>query len=67
MTLPELAHLFEALGAGDALNLDGGGSSVMVLNGRTANRPSDPAGERPVVNALLLVNEPGFCSPPLLD
>lgn len=61
MSLPELVQLFQALGAGEALNLDGGGSSVMVLSGRTANRPSDPAGERPVVNALLLVDDAAHC------
>ncbi len=61
MSLPELVHLFQALGAGEALNLDGGGSSVMVLSGRTVSRPSDAAGQRPVVNALLLVDEAGLC------
>ncbi len=61
MTLPELAELFEALGATEALNLDGGGSSVMVIRGRTVNRPSDLTGERPVVNALALVQTPRGC------
>ena len=62
MTLPELATLFEKLGVPEALNLDGGGSSVMIARGRTVNRPSDDAGERPVVNALLLVDDAGFCA-----
>lgn len=61
MTLPELAELFEALGATEALNLDGGGSSVMVIRGRTVNRPSDLTGERPVVNGLALVQSPRGC------
>jgi hypothetical protein len=61
MTLPELAETFEALGASEALNLDGGGSSVMVVRGRTLSRPSDEGGEREVVNALLLREDPGFC------
>lgn len=61
MTLPELANLFEALGVPEALNLDGGGSSVMVVRGRAASRPSDEAGERPVVNALVLRDDPAFC------
>lgn len=62
MTLLELATLFEALGATEALNLDGGGSSVMVVHGRALSRPSDDAGERPVVNALLLRDDPALCA-----
>jgi exopolysaccharide biosynthesis protein len=61
MTLPELAGLFGALGAPEALNLDGGGSSVMVLRGRVVSRPSDAGGERAVVNALVLRRDPGLC------
>ena len=60
MTLPELAAVFEALGATEALNLDGGGSSVMVVRGRPLNRPSE-GGEREVVNALLVREDPAFC------
>lgn len=62
MTLPELTALLEALGADEALNLDGGGSSVMVVRGRVRNRPSDGAGERPVVNALAVVRDPYGCT-----
>lgn len=54
MTLPELRDLFLRLGAATALNLDGGGSTAMVVRGRVANRPSDEQGERSVGNALLL-------------
>ena len=61
MTLPEFAALFEALGADEALNLDGGGSSVLVVEGITRNRPSDAEGERAVVNALALVQDPSGC------
>lgn len=61
MTLAELAELLRALGAEDALNLDGGGSSAMVLAGEVASRPSDPEGERSVANALLVVHEPAGC------
>jgi len=69
MSLPELAGLMEALGVTDAVNLDGGGSTVMVLRGVAVSRPSDAEGERPVVNALAVVREPELCrfpaSPPL--
>lgn len=62
MTLPELADLMEALGADEALNLDGGGSTTLIVTGRRVNRPSDATGERPVVNALALVRTPEACS-----
>jgi hypothetical protein len=52
MTLPEAARLMRSLGARDALNLDGGGSSTMTVRGEVVNRPSDHAGERPVSDAL---------------
>jgi uncharacterized protein YigE (DUF2233 family) len=37
-----------------ALNLDGGGSTTMVVEGEVVNSPSDATGERPVSNVLLL-------------
>ncbi len=51
LTLQELATYFLRLGARDAVNLDGGGSSVMVINGEIVNKPSD-GWERPVSMAL---------------
>jgi hypothetical protein len=54
MSLDELTWLFQRLGAADALNLDGGGSSAMVVDGAVVNRPSDRQGERAVGNALVL-------------
>ena len=64
MTLRELADLMRALGARDAINLDGGGSTTMVLADQqgalyVANKPSDAAGERPVGNSLAVVSVPG--------
>ncbi len=59
MSLRELSALMLALGATDALNLDGGGSTAMVVRRgdslAVVNRPSDATGERPVANALALV------------
>lgn len=60
MTLRELATLMLALGARDAINLDGGGSTTLVVADsagalRVANRPSDATGERAVGNALAIV------------
>lgn len=54
MSLAELADLMARLGARDAINLDGGGSTTMVVRGVVVNRPSDAAGERAVGNALVL-------------
>lgn len=61
MTLPELTSLLEALGADEALNLDGGGSTVLIVRGRPVSRPSDEDGERSVVNALALRRDPSAC------
>jgi exopolysaccharide biosynthesis protein len=61
MTLPELTALMEALEVEEAINLDGGGSSVMVLDGGPVSRPSDADGERPVANALGILKDPALC------
>ncbi|MBI5601615.1 MAG: phosphodiester glycosidase family protein [Gemmatimonadetes bacterium] len=55
MTLVELADYMKSLGAWDALNFDGGGSTTMVLGDRVVNTPSDRTGEREVGSALLIV------------
>ncbi|GAB2865877.1 phosphodiester glycosidase family protein [Actinoallomurus bryophytorum] len=47
-TLQEAAELMRGLGAVNALNLDGGGSTAMAVNGALVNKPSDTTGERPV-------------------
>jgi Tol biopolymer transport system component len=54
MTLLQLAKLMRRLGAASALNLDGGGSSTMVVRGRIVNRPSDGS-ERAVSTAVLVI------------
>ena len=41
LTLYELAQYLKKLGAYDALNFDGGGSSEMVIKGKVMNNPSD--------------------------
>lgn len=55
MTLYELADFLLRAGCKDAVNLDGGGSSALFVRGSVVNRPSDGR-ERPVANALLLLN-----------
>ena len=58
MTIAELAVILQRLGAWQAMNLDGGGSTTMVIDGLLANAPSDPTGERAVGNALFVVRKP---------
>ena len=55
MSLTELAQTMIRLGAYEAMNFDGGGSTTMIVEGKLVNRPSDQTGERPVGSALLLV------------
>ena len=57
MTLTELAALMRELGITEGLNLDGGGSTALWVGGQVRNRPSDPTGERPVGNAVMIVRE----------
>ncbi len=54
MTLTELAYTMQKLGAVDAMNLDGGGSTALAVRSRIVNRPSDGS-ERAVSNALLVM------------
>lgn len=54
LTLAELAERLRALGATEAINLDGGGSSAMAIRGQLVNQPSDGA-ERPVPNAVVVM------------
>jgi exopolysaccharide biosynthesis protein len=62
MSLLELGTLMRNLGAVQAINLDGGGSTAMVVRNRAGelvvvNKPSDAQGERAVGNALAVVRE----------
>lgn len=51
----EEAAVMRALGARDAVNLDGGGSTTMTIRGNVVTRPSDPTGERPIGDAVLVM------------
>ncbi len=53
MSLPELADFMLKLGAREAVNLDGGGSTTMWVRGSVRNRPSDGR-VRPIANAIML-------------
>ncbi|HXH69922.1 MAG TPA: phosphodiester glycosidase family protein [Pyrinomonadaceae bacterium] len=54
ISLLDLAAFLLGLGATDAMNLDGGGSTTMFLDGKVVNRPSDKEGERAVGDAILV-------------
>lgn len=53
-SIPEMAQLMRDLGAVDAMNLDGGGSTATYANGMLQGIPSDTAGERPDGDAILI-------------
>lgn len=55
MSLQEFAELMVSFGIAQGMNLDGGGSTTMVVEGNVVNSPSDAAGERPVANCLVLL------------
>lgn len=62
-TLPELAELMRRYGAVEAINLDGGGSTTLVVRNLIVNSPSDGT-ERPVSNAWLVFDNSTRPLPP---
>ncbi|MEX0834260.1 MAG: phosphodiester glycosidase family protein [Actinomycetota bacterium] len=57
MRREEFAELMQELGAVDALALDGGGSSTMVIEDGLVNHPPDGE-ERPIMSALMILAGP---------
>jgi hypothetical protein len=55
ISLYDLATLLLEFGATAAMNLDGGGSTTMYLDGKVVNHPSDNEGERKVSDAILVM------------
>lgn len=53
-SLTQLAKLLLDLGCVEALNLDGGGSSSMLVNGRETIKPSDKEGQRAVPGVFMI-------------
>lgn len=53
-TLTQEAQIFKDLGCLEALNLDGGGSSCMLVNGKETIKVSDASGQRPVPAVFLI-------------
>ena len=57
MTLLQLAQVLQSLGCVEALNLDGGGSSCLLLNGKQTIKPSDKEGHRAVPGVFMIFNQ----------
>ncbi|MFF4699124.1 phosphodiester glycosidase family protein [Streptomyces chattanoogensis] len=57
-TLAEGAAFMRSLGAVQALNLDGGGSTAMAVSGKLVNTPSDTTGERAVGDTVQVLPRP---------
>lgn len=62
LTIQELTQTLQTLGCQDALNLDGGGSSTLVINNKVVNHPAGDMDEllhfyheRPVLDAILVL------------
>jgi hypothetical protein len=53
-TLAQEAKLLQDIGCWEALNLDGGGSSCLLINGKETIKPSDKEGQRPVPCVFLI-------------
>jgi len=59
MTMDEAADLMIGLGATDAINLDGGGSTAFVRDGVVVNHPSDRAVRRDGETVVVKTPRPG--------
>jgi exopolysaccharide biosynthesis protein len=61
ITMAGLSKMFRAIGATDAINLDGGGSTTFIIKDKdgqyiTRNKPSDNS-ERAVANAWMIMQD----------
>ncbi len=56
-TLTQEAEIFKGLGCWEAINLDGGGSSCMLVNGKETIKVSDATGQRPVPAVFIIRNK----------
>jgi len=56
-TLTDVAEILQGLQCSEALNLDGGGSSCLLINGKQTIQSSDKQGQRPVPAIFLIQNK----------
>jgi hypothetical protein len=55
-TLTQVANMLKQIGCVEGLNLDGGGSSCLLINGKETIKPSDKEGQRAVPAVVLISN-----------
>ncbi|MEN9548034.1 MAG: hypothetical protein RIR12_625 [Bacteroidota bacterium] len=53
-SLPQLAAIMKDIGCIEALNLDGGGSSCMLVNGQSTIKVADKTGQRPIPAVFII-------------
>jgi len=53
-TFAQEAQIFKDLGCVEALNLDGGGSSCLLVNGKETIKPSDKEGQRAIPSMFII-------------
>jgi len=56
-SLVHLANILTDLGCKEALNLDGGGSSCLLVNGKETIKPSDKEGQRPIPAVFMIMSK----------
>jgi exopolysaccharide biosynthesis protein len=56
-TLTQTAEMLVSIGCVEALNLDGGGSSCLLVNGKETIRPSDKEGQRAIPGIFYISNK----------
>jgi exopolysaccharide biosynthesis protein len=56
VTLTQAAAMLKEIGCIEAMNLDGGGSSCLLVNGKQTITPSDKEGQRPVPAVFIIKN-----------
>lgn len=66
LSLPEMAQVMIDLGCTEAINLDGGGSSQMVVHDALINRPEGTTYQRPVATFLAVVPADSIPSLPVI-
>ncbi len=54
LSLIQVAKILKDIGCVEALNLDGGGSTCMLINGKETNKPSGKGIQRPVPSVFLI-------------